>query len=64
MSKFRTWDQLSKLEQLQCIYSDTYKEHYGFRPRPSTEHCNDEKWLESELEYLYNSNDPQSHKEN
>jgi hypothetical protein len=28
-----TWEQLSELEQLATIYSDTFKEVYGVRPR-------------------------------
>lgn len=28
-----TWEQLSELEQLATIYSDTFKEEYGVRPR-------------------------------
>lgn len=30
---FRTWEQLTEIEQLQGEYSDTHKEAYGFRPR-------------------------------
>lgn len=33
MSEFKSWDELSELEQLQEIYSDAYKSAYGFRPR-------------------------------
>ena len=29
----REWDQLSEREQLETIYSDAYKDAYGFRPR-------------------------------
>ena len=29
----RSWEDLSELEQLQCTYSDAYKDAYGFRPR-------------------------------
>ena len=29
----REWDQLSEREQLESIYSDAYKDAYGFRPR-------------------------------
>lgn len=30
---FKTWDELSEVEQLETIYSDAHKEAYGFRPR-------------------------------
>jgi hypothetical protein len=29
----KSWEELSELEQLQCTYSDAYKDAYGFRPR-------------------------------
>ena len=29
----RNWDELSEVEQLAQIYSDQYKDAYGFRPR-------------------------------
>jgi hypothetical protein len=31
--EFKTWDEMSELEQYQCQYSDFHKEAYGFRPR-------------------------------
>lgn len=30
---FKTWDELSDVEQLKTIYSDAHKDAYGFRPR-------------------------------
>jgi len=33
MSEFTTWEQMSDLEQAQCIYWDMYKDAYGVRPR-------------------------------
>ena len=33
MSEFKTWEQMTKLEQAQCIYWDMYKDAYGVRPR-------------------------------
>jgi hypothetical protein len=30
---FPSWEEMSKLEQAQCIYWDMYKDAYGFRPR-------------------------------
>ena len=50
---FPKWDDLSELEQAQCIYSDTHKDRYGFRPRPSQDKWNDLEWLNAEIEYLY-----------
>lgn len=29
----QTWNELSEIEQLLCIYSDCFKEAHGFRPR-------------------------------
>jgi hypothetical protein len=33
MSEFKSWDEMSELEQLACEYWDFYKEANGFRPR-------------------------------
>ena len=33
MSEFKSWDELSDLEQAQCQFWDMYKDAYGFRPR-------------------------------
>jgi len=33
MSEFATWEELSPMDQAQCIYWDLYKDVYGFRPR-------------------------------
>jgi hypothetical protein len=33
MSEFKSWDELSPLEQAACEFSDFYKEAHGFRPR-------------------------------
>ena len=29
----RKWDEMTILEQYACIYSDRFKDAYGFRPR-------------------------------
>jgi hypothetical protein len=55
---FPTWDELSELQQLQCIYSDDYKDEFGFRPRPSELYFNDVEWLKSQIEWLHTKNDP------
>lgn len=50
---FKEWDELSELEQLQSIYSDAYKDAYGFRPRGMSGECwNSVEWLKEELEFL------------
>ena len=33
MSEFKSWEEMSELEQLACEYWDFYKEAYGVRPR-------------------------------
>jgi len=33
MTEYKTWEELSPLEQAQQIYSDMYKDAYGMRPR-------------------------------
>jgi hypothetical protein len=33
MSEFKSWEEMSALEQAQCTYSDFHKDAYGFRPR-------------------------------
>lgn len=32
-NEFPTWEEMSDLEQAQCIFWDMYKDAYGFRPR-------------------------------
>lgn len=59
MGQFRTWNELSEVEQLQEIYSDTYKSAYGFRPRhATTEQWNSVEWLQEQLDFLENTQDP------
>lgn len=43
----RTWEQMSELEQLQCTYSDAYKDAYGFRPRGVV--STDVEWYRTQL---------------
>jgi hypothetical protein len=40
MSEFKSWEEMSDLEQLACEFSDFYKEAHGFRPR----HINTSTW--------------------
>ena len=45
---------LTRVEELQCAYSDTYKDAYGMRPRfMSPEQWNSEEWLNKQLNDLY-----------
>jgi len=32
-NEFKSWDEMTKLEQAQCIHWDMYKDAYGVRPR-------------------------------
>ena len=46
--------ELTRLEELQCAYSDVFKDVNGFRPRfMTTEQWNDEQWLSDRLNDLY-----------
>jgi len=33
LEQFKTWEEMTDLEQAQCTYWDMYKDAYGFRPR-------------------------------
>ena len=50
----KSWDELSSLEQLQCTFSDLYKDVYGFRPRSiyTERQWNSEKILNMEMNRL------------
>ncbi len=51
----RSWEELSKVEQLQGTYSDFYKDVHGFRPRgASSEQWNSEAWLTQQIADLHN----------
>jgi len=48
-----TWNQLSEAEQLHCIYSDTHKDVFGFRPRHMTpEQVASVEWLKNAIAKL------------
>jgi hypothetical protein len=32
-NEYKSWEEMSELEQAQCTYSDFHKDAYGFRPR-------------------------------
>ena len=46
MEDFKSWDELSRKEQLECIVWDLYKDVHGFRPR----HLNLSAFTEAELD--------------
>ena len=52
MSEFKSWEEMSELEQLACEFWDFYKEAHGFRPR----HVDTTSWtveqFHSEFEQL------------
>ena len=52
MEEFKTWEQLSRKEQLEAIFWDAYKDAHGFRPRHMNVAAMTEQELEAELEYL------------
>ena len=33
MEQFKSWEEMTDLEQAQCTYWDMYKDAYGYRPR-------------------------------
>ena len=49
---FKTWDELSYKEQLECTVWDAYKDAHGFRPRHMNLQAMSEEELKAELEYL------------
>lgn len=49
---FKTWEELSRKEQLECIVWDAYKDAYGFRPRHMNLQAMSEAELEAELAAL------------
>jgi hypothetical protein len=44
-NEFKSWDDMTVLEQSATIYSDMYKDAYGFRPRG----INTDSWTESQF---------------
>ena len=46
MEAFKTWEEMSTLEQYACQYWDMYKDAYGVRPRG----IDTTSWTESEFE--------------
>jgi len=46
MSEFKSWEEMSVLEQMQCQYWDMYKDAYGVRPRG----VDTSNWTEADFE--------------
>ena len=46
MNKFKSWEEMSVLEQYACTYWDMYKDAYGVRPRG----IDTSSWTEAEFE--------------
>ena len=48
---YKSWEELSKVEQLRSEYSDFHKEVRGFRPAPN-ENWDSEEWLAERIDAL------------
>jgi hypothetical protein len=46
MSDFKTWEEMSDLEQAVCTFWDMYKDAHGFRPR----HVDTNSWTMADFE--------------
>lgn len=54
--EFKSWEQLTVVEQLQSEYSDYYKSVHDFRPRGmSDEQWNSEQWLTNAINSLHDT---------
>ena len=51
MNEFKSWEELSELEQLACEFSDFYKEANGFRPR----HVDTSNWTVERFQSEFNT---------
>jgi len=52
MEDFKSWEEMSVLEQMACQYWDMYKDAYGVRPRGVDTSAWDEATFEAEFNYL------------
>ena len=52
MEDFKSWEEMSVLEQMACQFWDMYKDAYGFRPRSVDTSNWDEATFEAEFNYL------------
>lgn len=51
MEQFKSWEEMSALEQAQCTYWDMYKDAYGVRPRG----VDTSGWTEADFEQEFAS---------
>jgi hypothetical protein len=52
MEQFKSWEEMSQLEQAQCIFWDMYKDAHGVRPRGIDTSAWTLEQFEEEFEYL------------
>jgi len=52
MNDFKSWEEMSTLEQYACQFWDMYKDAYGSRPRGIDTSAWDEATFEAEFNYL------------
>jgi hypothetical protein len=52
MEEFKTWEEMSVLEQMACQYWDMYKDAHGFRPRGIDTSAWTEEDFMKEFEYM------------
>jgi hypothetical protein len=52
MNDFKSWEEMSTLEQYSCQFWDMYKDAYGVRPRGIDTAAWDEATFEAEFNYL------------
>ena len=52
MNDFKSWEEMSTLEQYSCQFWDMYKDAYGVRPRGIDTSAWDEATFEAEFNYL------------
>jgi hypothetical protein len=52
MEEFKSWEEMTTLEQYACTYWDMYKDAYNFRPRGIDTSSWDESKFNTEFDYL------------
>ena len=52
MNEFKSWEEMTVLEQMACQFWDMYKDAYGVRPRGIDTAAWDEATFEAEFTYL------------
>lgn len=51
MTEFKSWEEMSEKEQLECALWDAYKDAHGIRPRFMNMECMTVEELKEQLEY-------------